>query len=180
MTADIAPPLEPRFCLRCGGAVRRQLVPEEQRERLVCQSCGLTHYLNPRLVAAAIPERDAPEGRRRLLLMRRALEPRRGFWTPPGGFVELGESTEEAALREGEEEIGLHLELVELLGVYNRPAVGVVVVVYRARALAEEPRLGAEALEARWFTADTIPWDDLAFESTVRALRDWVARVQPG
>ncbi|OGO49795.1 MAG: hypothetical protein A2148_07385 [Chloroflexi bacterium RBG_16_68_14] len=174
MTSDIAPPPEPRFCHQCGGAVRQQYVAEERRERLVCQACGLIHYRNPRIVAAALPERDGGDGQRRVLLMRRALEPRRGYWTPPGGFVELGESTEEAALREGEEEVGLPLELTGLLGVYSRTAVGVVVVVYRARALGEEPRLGWEALEARWFTAEAIPWDDLAFESTVRALRDWV------
>ncbi len=180
MTSDILPPLEPRFCHQCGGAVGPRYVEEEQRERLVCRSCGHIHYLNPRLVASALPERDGADGGRRLLLMRRALEPRRGYWTPPGGFVELGESAEEAARREGEEEVGLRLELAGLLGVYSRPAVGVVVVAYRARAMSEEPRLGAEALEARWFTPDTIPWDDLAFETTVRALRDWIAAVQAG
>ena len=148
---------------------------EEQRGRLVCQACGFIHYLNPRVVAAAIPERDGS-----VLLMRRALEPRRGYWTPPGGFVELGESTEEAALRESEEEVGLPLELAGLLGVYSRPAVGIVVVVYRALALREEPNLGSEAMEARWFTPQAIPWDDLAFETTARALRDWVERVRTG
>jgi ADP-ribose pyrophosphatase YjhB (NUDIX family) len=152
-------------------------VAEERRDRLVCESCGLIHYLNPRVVAAVVPELDGVDGRPCLLLMRRALEPRRGYWTPPGGFVELGETTEEAALREGEEEVGLPLELSSLLGVYSRPAVGIVVVVYRARALRGEPQLGVEALEARWFTSDAIPWDDLAFETTVRALRDWVAVV---
>ena len=177
MTSDISPPLEPRFCMQCGGAVLLRYVEEERRDRLVCESCGLVHYLNPRIVAAAVPERAGADGRPRLLLMRRALEPRRGYWTPPGGFVELGESTEEAALREGEEEVGLPLELAGLVGVYSRPAVGVVVVVYRARALRENPQLGSEALEARWFTSDTIPWDDLAFETTVRAMRDWLAAV---
>ena len=177
MTSDLAPVPEPRYCHQCGAAVGRRYVPEEGRERLVCESCGMIHYQNPRLVAAAIPERNGAGGRRELLLMRRALEPRRGYWTPPGGFVELGESAEEAALREGEEEVGLPLELAGLLGVYSRPAVGVVVIVYRARALRENPQLGSEALEARWFTPDAIPWDDLAFETTVRAMRDWVAAV---
>ncbi len=180
MTSDIAPPSEPRFCHQCGGGVRQQYVTEEGRERPVCQACGLVHYLNPRLVAAALPERDDADGQRRVLLMRRALEPRRGFWTPPGGFVELGESPEEGALRETEEEVGLPLELTGLLGVYSRVAAGVVVMVYRARALWEEPRLGSEALAARWFTPNAIPWDDLAFETRVRALRDWVARSRAG
>lgn len=177
MTSDTALPPEPRFCHQCGGNVLLQHVEEEHRDRLVCESCGLIHYLNPRIVAAAVPELDGADGKPRLLLMRRALEPRRGAWTPPGGFVEVGESTEEAAARESEEEVGLPLEVTGLLGVYSRPVIGIVVVVYRARALSEEPKLGVEALEARWFTADTIPWDDLAFETTVRALRDWVAVV---
>ncbi len=173
MTTDDLLLPQPRHCHQCGGALRLQYVAEEQRDRLVCQACGFIHYLNPRVVAVAIPERDG-----RVLLMRRALEPRRGYWTPPGGFVELGETTEEAALREGEEEVGLPLELAGLLGVYSRPAAGIVVVVYRALALREEPNLGSEALEARWFTPEAIPWDDLAFETTVRALRDWVAAVR--
>lgn len=148
---------------------------EEGRERFVCTACARIHYRNPRVVASVIPERAGPDGRRQCLLMRRALEPRRGYWTPPGGFVELGESTEEAALREGEEEVGLALEVDGLLGVYTRVPVGIVVVAYRARAVAGEAVPGDEALEVRWFTADEVPWDDLAFETTVRALRDWVA-----
>lgn len=177
LISDLAQPPEPRFCHQCASAVERRYVEEERRERLVCPSCGLIHYQNPRVVAAAVPERDGVDGRPRVLLMRRALEPRRGYWTPPGGFVEIDESAEDAARREGEEEVGLPLELSGLLGVYSRPAAAIVVVVYRARALRDEPRLGAEALEARWFTPDAIPWDELAFETTVRALRDWVAAV---
>ena len=175
MTSDVYPHPGPRFCHQCGAAVRLQVVPEEDRERLVCEACGFIHYLNPRVVAAAIPERTGDDGRRHLLLMRRAIEPRRGYWTPPGGFVELGESTEEAAVRESEEEVGVELEVAGLVGVYSRPQVGIVVVVHRARALSGEARPGAEALEARWFAADDIPWDDLASETTSAALRDWVA-----
>ena len=174
MTSDVAPPTPPRFCHQCAAPLGMRYVIEEQRDRLVCSSCGFIHYLNPRVVASVLPELDGADGVR-LLLMRRALAPRRGFWTPPGGFVELGESTEEAALREGQEEVGLPLELIGLLGVYSRPAVGIVVVAYRGRALHGEPQPGEEALEARWFAPDAIPWEDLAFETTLRALRDWVA-----
>lgn len=177
MTYDISLPPEPRFCATCGSAVRSQLVAEEDRDRLVCQACGLIHYLNPRLVANAIPERNDESGNLRLLLMRRAIEPRLGYWSPPGGFVELGESTEEGALREGEEEVGMPMAIIGLLGVYNRPDAGIVVVAYRARALREEPKIGPEALEARWFAPEDIPWDDLAFVTTTSALRDWVATI---
>ena len=155
--------------------MRRQPVPGDDHARLVCRNCSFIHYMNPRVGASVIPERHDANGERGLLLMRRAMEPRRGFWTPPGGFVELGESPEDAAVREGREEVGLTLEPFALLGVYSRAAVGIVVVSYRARALEQEPRPGIEALEARWFDADAIPWDDLAFETTTRSLRDWVA-----
>jgi ADP-ribose pyrophosphatase YjhB (NUDIX family) len=178
MTFDISPLSEPRFCHQCGGPMRLQRVAEEDRERLVCQSCGFIHYMNPRVVASVVPELEGPDGARRVLLMRRAFEPRRGFWTPPGGFVELGESTEEAAVREALEEVGVPVEPFALLGVYSRPTIGIVVVAYRAHALAEEPRPGIEALEARWFTPDTIPWDDLAYETTTLALRDWLAAIE--
>lgn len=177
-TTDTGLPPEPRYCHQCGGNVLLRHVEEEHRDRLVCESCGMIHYLNPRVVAAAVPERDGAAGRPDLLLMRRALEPRRGAWTMPGGFVEVGESTEEAAARESEEEVGLAVEVTGLLGVYSRPAVGIVVVVYRSRALGDEPQPGVEALDARWFTADAIPWDDLAFETTLRALRDWMTAVE--
>lgn len=174
MTTDTSPPLEPRFCHQCGAAVTLRYVPEEHRDRLACDDCGFVHYLNPRVVANVIPEREDGNGVRYVLLMRRALEPRRGYWTPPGGFVELGETTEEAAVREGQEEIGMTMELAGLVGVYSRPAVGIVVVCYRGSSLDAEATVGDEALETRWFPADAIPWDDLAFETTVRALRDWV------
>jgi len=177
MTSDVTPQREPRYCHQCGGALRLQRVPGDERERLVCQTCAFIHYENPRVVASVLPERDEG-GARLVLLMRRAMEPRRGFWTPPGGFVELGESPEEAAVREGAEEVALTLEPFALLGVYSRPALGIVVVAYRARALETEPQPGVEALEARWFAADEIPWDELAFETTTRALRDWLAAIE--
>ena len=178
MTTDSAPPLLPRFCHQCGTPLAYAYVAEEQRERWLCSSCGFIHYLNPRVVANVIPEVQDAHGNRRLLLMRRAIEPRRGYWSPPGGFVELGESTEEAARREGEEEVGLSVEIEALVGVYSRPAVGIVVAVYRGRALSEAAAPGVEALETRWFDAGDIPWDDLAFETTTRSLRDWVDRAR--
>jgi ADP-ribose pyrophosphatase YjhB (NUDIX family) len=149
-------------------------VDEDTRPRLICTACGTIHYENPRVVAAALAERDGRNGRE-ALLMRRAWEPRRGYWSPPGGFVEIDETVEAAAIREAEEEVGLRLELQGLLGVYSRPIAGIVVVVFRARALNDEPKVGAEALEARWFAVDGVPWDRLAFETTAQALQDWVS-----
>lgn len=177
MNSDVTPQREPRFCHQCGGDLRLRRVPGDERERLVCQTCAFIHYENPRVVASVLPERHE-DGKHFVLLMRRAMEPRRGSWSPPGGFVELGESPEEAAVREGAEEVSMTLEPFALLGVYSRPALGIVVVAYRARALERDAQPGIEALEARWFAADEIPWDELAFETTTKALRDWLAAIE--
>jgi ADP-ribose pyrophosphatase YjhB (NUDIX family) len=178
----------PRFCHQCGGRLQQRLVEGEDRPRLVCSRCDFIHYVNPKVVVGAIPERGG-----RVLLMRRAIEPRYGAWTFPGGFMEIDETAEEAALREAEEEVGLSLTLGPLLGVYSRPAArggqaaarpggsdpgggpGVVVVVFRARVGRARPTPGTECLETAWFRPEDIPWEDLAFETTRWALRDWVA-----
>jgi ADP-ribose pyrophosphatase YjhB (NUDIX family) len=160
----------PRFCHQCGGRLEERQVEGEDRPRLVCGQCGFIHYVNPKVVVGALPERGG-----RVLLMRRAIEPRYGTWTFPGGFMEIDETAEEAALRETKEEVGLTLTLGRLLGVYSRPGPGILVLVFRARAGRKPPQPGHECLEMAWFHPDEIPWDDLAFETTTWALRDWVA-----
>lgn len=160
---------KPRFCHQCGGRLDEKLIAGEERPRLVCRDCQFIHYVNPKVVVGAIPER-----RGRALLLRRAIEPRYGTWTFPSGYMEVDESAEEAALRETEEEVGLSVALGPLLGVYSRPGPGIVAVVFSARAPSSRPRCGHEALELAWFEAEGIPWDDLAFETTLWALRDWV------
>ena len=171
----------PRFCHQCGGQLQERLVEGEDRPRLVCSRCGFIHYVNPKVMVGAIPERAG-----RVLLMRRAIEPSYGAWTFPGGFMEVDETAEEAALREAEEELGLSLTLGPLLGIYSRPSArpggpapgggpGILVVVFRARAGRAPPKPGRECLEAAWFRPEEIPWEDLAFETTRWALRDWVA-----
>ncbi len=117
-----------------------------------------------------MPERDG-----RVVLVQRAMNPMRGYWTFPGGFLEVGETTEQGALRETEEEIGLRVTLGSLLGVYTRAEVGIVVVVYRAAVADGEPVLEErEILAARWCDPAEVPWQDLAFETTRQALRDLV------
>lgn len=96
--------------------------------------------------------------------------------SPAGGFLEFGETVEEGARREAEEEVGLSIQLGPILGAYTRPDAGIVVVVFRGRAPEGEPRAGEEALEVRWFSPEAIPWDELAFPTTVQALRDWVSK----
>ncbi|HUA07477.1 MAG TPA: NUDIX domain-containing protein [Solirubrobacteraceae bacterium] len=163
MDASLNPALaEVRFCPRCG------LTAEvEFPQRIVCAHCGYEAYYNPKPVAAAIPVDD----RGRVILLRRGFEPRRGLWTFPGGFVELGESVEEAARRETAEELAMAIEVEGLVGVYSRAEERVVLIVYRARAI-DPPQTSPEAIEVRTFEVDELPWDELAFWSTERALRD--------
>ncbi len=152
-----------KFCPRCGSAAEVAF-PRSIR----CPSCGYGAFYNPKPVACAIPATD--DGA--LYLMRRGFEPSRGLWTMPGGFVDLGESVEDAAIRETKEEIGIDIEIARLVGVYSRSTDRIVVVVYAARAHGT-PTQTEEALEVQAFGATTIPWDQLAFWSDGRALRDY-------
>jgi acyl-CoA hydrolase/ADP-ribose pyrophosphatase YjhB (NUDIX family) len=153
---------EARFCLRCGKPAEIEFP-----RRIVCPHCGYAAYYNPKPVAAAIPV----DGEGRVILLRRGFDPGRGLWTFPGGFVDLGESVEEAARRETEEELCMAIELGPLVGVYSRPADRVVLIVYRALAVGR-PRTTPEAVEVRAFAPSELPWPELAFWSTELALGD--------
>ena len=153
---------EARFCPRCG-----QPAKVDFPRRITCPHCGYAAYYNPKPVACAIPVDQ--EGR--VILLRRGFDPGQGLWTFPGGFQDLGESSEEAAVRETDEELSLAIELGTLVGVYSRADDRVVLIVYRATA-SGEPQTSPEATEVRAFAPHEIPWDELAFWSTERALRD--------
>lgn len=165
----------PRFCQHCASSLQTRFVDGETRDRLVCEGCGFIHYLNPRLVANVLPER-----RGRILLLRRGIEPSYGKWAFPGGFLEMGESAQEGAEREAMEEVGLTVTAGPLLGVYTRVQQGIVVLVYRGLKISGRPAAGPEALETAWFQAHEIPWQDLAFETTVAALNDWLKVARRG
>lgn len=154
------------FCPRCG---RHADVAFPRSIR--CPHCGYGAYFNPKPVACAIPHTDVGE----LILIRRGFEPSRGLWSMPGGFVDLGESVEDAARRECMEEMGIEVEIGELVGVYSHAGERVVVVAYAARALGL-PQITEEALEVRAFAAADVPWSELAFSSDERALRDLLGR----
>jgi ADP-ribose pyrophosphatase YjhB (NUDIX family) len=160
---------EPRFCQHCAASLVSRFLEEEGRSRLVCGSCGFIHYLNPRLVANVLPESGG-----RVLLLRRGIEPSYGKWAFPGGYLELGESAEEGAEREALEEVGMDVRAGPLLGVYTRVQHGVVVLVFRGLEVRGLPVPGPETLETAWFQPHEIPWQDLAFETTAAALRDWL------
>jgi len=155
------------YCPRCAGRMVEQAV--QGRMRPVCPSCGLIVYLNPRLVAAVIPVLHD-----RIALVRRGMNPRRGSWVFPGGYVDQGENVEDAARRETWEETGLHVRLDRLLGVYSQTGEDVVLVVYVGQVIDGVLTAGDEELEAAWFDANELPpHDQLGFWSTVAALEDW-------
>jgi ADP-ribose pyrophosphatase YjhB (NUDIX family) len=169
--------LEPtiRFCSRCGGELAFGPVEGEERDRLACPSCGFVSYVNPRLVVTTLPVTE--DGR--VMLIRRGIEPGRGRWAQPGGFLEIDETVRDAAVRETLEETGLRVEPGAIVGLYSRVQAAVVVVAFEARIVGGAPAVTRESLETRAFAPDAIPWPEIAFETSVRALRDWVARVRP-
>jgi ADP-ribose pyrophosphatase YjhB (NUDIX family) len=129
MATDFPPPPDPRFCPICGSSLSKKLLPTEERPRLVCDICGHVAYMNPKVVVNVVVER-----RGRILMMRRAIEPRYGTWSLPGGFMEIDETLEECAMREAREETGVTVNLDGLVGIYSRPAPkgpGIVSVVFR-------------------------------------------------
>jgi ADP-ribose pyrophosphatase YjhB (NUDIX family) len=164
---------EPRFCPACGRRVEARVLEEDHRPRLVCPE-GHVSWRNPRVVVGTLPVRAG-----RVYLARRAIEPSRGRWGNPSGFLEVGEAVQEGARRETEEETELRVEIGELVGVYSRPSAGIVTIVFEATVVGGRPEPAAETNEVRDFGPDEIPWDELAFSTVESALRDWVAR-QPG
>lgn len=154
-----------RFCPRCAAPAN-----VDYPRTLHCPACGYLTYFNPKPVAAAIPF----DAQGQIVLLRRAFDPGAGLWTFPGGFVDLGESVEEAARREAREELEVDLELTGLVGVYSRADERVVLVVFAA-SLAGEPQTTDEAVEVGRFAPDDLPWDALAFWSTALALRAAIA-----
>ncbi len=149
-----------------GPTVRK--VPEgDTRERLVCETCGFIHYKNPVVVVGSVCVWQD-----RLLLCRRAIDPRHGYWTIPAGYLELEESTAEGARREALEEACVEIEIESLLAVYDIPRISQVQIIYAARLAGPEIAPGVESLETRLVEWAEIPWNDLAFPSVHWALRD--------
>lgn len=162
-------------CTRCGGRLQFGPVAGEERERLACQDCGHISYVNPRVVVTTIPVTDAGE----VVLIRRGIEPGRGSWAQPGGFLEVDETLAEGAIRETWEETGLIVEPGEVVGLYTRLEAAVVVVVFEARITGGRASLTPEAMEIGTFAPEAIPWPGIAFTTSIYALRDWVTTRRP-
>jgi len=164
-----------RFCSRCGTGLEFGPIAGEERDRLACPNCGFIFYVNPRLVVTTLPVNERGE----VILIRRGIPPAYDMWAQPGGFLEIDETVHDAAVRETLEETGLAVEPLGIVGIYSRVPAAVVVIAFEARITGGQPLVTRESLETRPFAPHEIPWDRIAFETSIRALRDWVSRVRP-
>jgi len=158
-----------RFCPSCGAPVTLRTPPGDHLPRHVCDACGAVHYENPRLVVGCVPELEG-----RILLCKRAIEPRRGYWTLPAGFMENGETLQQAAARESAEEALARVEIGSLLAIVHVLHAHQVHVFFRARLARAEFGAGPESLEVALVDPVDIPWSDIAFASTEFTLRRYL------
>ena len=160
------------FCPLCGGDLELRSLKPAEPGRLVCIRCGFIFYLDPKVAVGTIIRDE----RNHIVLVKRAIEPGYGKWVFPGGYVDRGEEVKVAAVREAREEVGLHVELGELINVYSYPGRAPVIIVYTATIVGGCLGCDDEGLEARFFAPEEIPWDELAFRSTHEALREFLGR----
>jgi len=154
-----------QFCKSCGAAVTYRLPNDgDTKQRAICTACHAIHYENPLNVVGTIPYLEK-NGKLYVLLCLRNIEPRKGKWTLPAGFMELGETAAQGAARETEEESGAQIEMQSLFAILSVPAVGQVHLFYRAKLLSENYSLGHETLEAKLFAEEELPWDEMAFRT---------------
>jgi ADP-ribose pyrophosphatase YjhB (NUDIX family) len=164
-----------KFCNNCGAVVALRIPPGDTHVRHVCDACGTIHYQNPKIVAGCLPVWED-----KVLLCRRAIEPRCGLWTLPAGFMEKGETTLEAAMRETLEEARAKVEIDGLCTLFNLPHIDQVYVLYRGRLLDLDYAPGEETLEARLFSEAEIPWRQIAFRVIQETLKLYFADRQSG
>lgn len=156
------------YCSHCGARVTHRIPSGDNRPRFICDACGTIHYQNPRMVVGCLPEWED-----KVLLCRRAIEPRYGYWTLPAGFMENGETTAEGALRETLEEAGARVEITGLYSLFNVPDVDQVYLLFRARLLDLDYDPGEESLEVALFSESEIPWNEIAFRTVHRTLKHY-------
>jgi len=159
-----------KFCSNCASPVVKRVPPGDNVPRWVCDACGEIHYQNPKLVVGAIAEYQG-----KILLCRRAIEPRYGYWTLPAGFMENDETAGQAALRETLEEAGARIELLAPYALVSVPHVNQVHLFYRARLLDLDFNPGEESLEVALVAEAEVPWKEIAFRTVGLTLRDWFA-----
>ena len=159
-----------RFCSQCASPVEQRIPAGDNRLRFVCPHCRITHYQNPRIVAGCLPVWGE-----QVLLCRRAIEPRRGYWTLPAGFMENGETMAEAAMRETDEEACARVRELQLYTLFDLPHISQLYVFFRAELIDLNYRAGDESLDVRLFHEQEIPWNELAFPTVGRTLQCYFA-----
>lgn len=168
-------PRAQKFCSVCGTALTRRVPPDDNRMRDVCEHCGAVHYQNPRNVVGVVPIFGD-----RVLLCKRAIEPRFGKWTLPAGFMELGETTAQGAMRETQEEAGAQIELGPLYTIIDVPQAEQVHFFYLAKVTSEALYPGPESSDAAFFRVEDIPWGELSFRTVSTTLRHYVEDARHG
>ncbi|MGH7233301.1 MAG: NUDIX hydrolase [Nitrospiraceae bacterium] len=164
-----------KYCCQCGASVSLKVPAGDLLPRFVCDTCDTIHYQNPKIVVGCLPEWED-----QILLCRRAIDPRIGFWTFPAGFMEKGESAEQAAARETLEEAQADVEITSLYGVFSLPHISQVYLVFRGVLRRPAFGAGSESLETQLFLPDKIPWDALAFPVIRHTLTRYVSDKSQG
>lgn len=165
-----------KHCRNCGTTVTYRIPDDgDTRERAVCPACSTIHYENPLNVVGTVPHWGD-----KVLLCKRNIEPRKGKWTLPAGFLELNETASQGAARETDEEAGAQIELEGLYTIISVPRVGQVHLFYRARLLSDQFDPGTETMEARLYAEDEIPWDEIAFRTVKETLERYFADRRAG
>jgi len=157
-----------RFCALCGAPAEQAIPHGDNRERAVCTACRTIHYENPKIVVGCLPV-----WKDRVLMARRAIEPRHGLWTLPAGFMENGESAAEGAAREALEETNARVEITQLYTTYSIPRISQVYIMFLANLLDPDVSPGEESLEVKLVAEDEVPWDQVAFAMVRRTLRHY-------
>lgn len=160
-----------KFCPLCAGQFIRKQVADKESDRLVCGACGFVFYLDPRLVVCTIARTDNG-----IVLQQRSCGPSKGLWALPGGFVDRGETLEDAARREFLEETGLRSKVSSLVGTYSYPGQANIIIVFDSEVIGGECKPCHESLTVQEFKIKDIPWENLAFETTNKALRDYLEK----
>ena len=156
------------FCNQCGSAVSHRVPTGDNRPRYICDDCDHIHYQNPRIIAGCLPFHGS-----QVLLCKRAIEPRKGWWTLPAGFLENGETTAQGALRETREEANANAEIIEIYTMFSLPHISQVYMFFRAQLLDLNFSAGEESLEVALFEEHEVPWDALAFPVITQTLKHY-------
>ena len=164
-----------KFCTGCGSSVTLRIPEGDDRERFVCTSCEVIHYVNPRVIVGCVPIHEG-----KVLLCKRAIEPRLGYWTLPAGFMENGETTPQGAARETWEEAKAKVSGLELYRVFDVPYISQVYMFYRCTLDNGEFGVGPESLETGLYSEDEIPWDEIAFPVVRETLKEYFDDVREG